>query len=130
MSGVLGPRPYALHHRKTVQAGPEALSPSSLPIPYGATISYPWLVEAYRSSSSAYRGYPLKASSGLAVQPYGPHKGAVCKTVGLLKKGIRKTPDVAPLPNPAVYENQGGAFGAAGVPRRAGWASRRHAGWA
>ena len=25
------------------------------------------------------------------------------------QKGIRKTPDVAPLPNPAVYENQGGA---------------------
>ena len=58
-------------------------------------------------------------------------RGAVCKTAGLLKKGIRKTPDVAPLPNPAVYENQGGAWGAAGPASAPGLClgpARSHAG--
>lgn len=41
----------------------------------------PWLADAYRSSSLAYCGCPAERFRRLAVQPYGPHKGAVCKTV-------------------------------------------------
>ena len=43
----------------------------------------PWLADAYRSSSSAYRGCPAERIRRMAVQPYGPHKGAVCKTVSI-----------------------------------------------
>ena len=34
------------------------------------------------------------------------HKGEVCKTVGFSKRHS-ETRDVVPLPNPAMYENQG-----------------------
>jgi hypothetical protein len=40
---------------------------------------------------------------GVPFIPLGLHKGAVCKTVGF-SKDIRKTPDMALLPNLAVYE--------------------------
>ncbi len=38
--------------------------------------------------------------------PLGLHKGAVCKTVGLLTKGHSEGPGSDPLPNPAVYESR------------------------
>jgi len=53
----------------------------------------------------------------LPKEPEG-YKGAVCKTVGF-SKGHSEDPGVAPLPNLAVYENQGGA-----AARRRGGASR------
>lgn len=42
------------------------------------------------------------------------------------QKGIRKTPDAAPLPNLAVYENQGGAARAGAMSARPGLASFLH----
>jgi hypothetical protein len=54
------------------------------------TISYPWPTDAYRSSSSLSAVAPQNASGGLAVQAYGSHEGAVCKTVGYYARGIRR----------------------------------------
>jgi len=76
---------------------------------------------AHRSFLRAYK-YLKGASAWPGHLPPWTHMGAVCKTVGL-SKGIRKNPDVAPPPNPAVYENQGGS-----APRRR--ARRIHAGLA
>jgi hypothetical protein len=65
----------------------------------------PWLTDVYRSSSSAYRGCPADASGGLAVQAYGSHKlRERSARPSAYKKGIRKTPDVAPLPNLATWD--------------------------
>ena len=79
-------------------------------------ISYPWLTGTYRSSSSAYcRRLIERFGAAWPFIPPETAQGSGLQDRRLLKKGIRKAPDVALLPNPAVYENQGGAArGAAG----------------
>jgi hypothetical protein len=68
----------------------------------------PWLTDAYRSSSSAHRGCPADRLGGLPVQPYGPRKGAVCKTVGCQQVTFGRS-GCELLPNPAVVLDQGGS---------------------
>ena len=63
----------------------------------------------YRLSSSACWGALHDASAWLGPSFLAPQTGAVCKTVGF-SKGYSEDPDVAILPDLAVYENQGGAL--------------------
>jgi hypothetical protein len=77
-------------------------------------ISYPWLTGAHRSSSAAYCGRLIERF-GVAL----PVISLGLQGSGLqdrrLFKGHSEDPDVALLPNPAVYENQGGAVPASAV---------------
>jgi hypothetical protein len=77
-------------------------------------ISYTWLTGAHRSSSSAYCGRLIERF-GVAL----PVISLGLQGSGLQDrrpfKGHSEDPDVALLPNPAVYENQGGAGPASAV---------------
>jgi hypothetical protein len=76
------------------------------------TISYPWPTDAYRSSSSVSAVVPRTLQASWPFRPTDRIRERSARP-SASQKGIRKTPDVALLPNLAVHENQGGACGAA-----------------
>jgi hypothetical protein len=80
-------------------------------------ISYPWLTGAYRSSGSAYCGRLIERFGvALPVISLGTARERSCRLRDRrLFKGHSEDPDVTLLPNPAVYENKGGAVPASEV---------------